>query len=129
MARDVALRAGVPTSTVSRVFNGIASVRPDKYEAVIEAARDLGFVGKGAARALSMRRFISVGAVVPTVENEGFLRTLSTFQDRLRSAGYILLLTIRGYDIDYEPRETTFLRRCRRCRPFRSCNSTRGSTA
>jgi LacI family transcriptional regulator len=109
LARDVALRAGVSTSTVSRVFNGTASVRPDKYEAVIKAAQDLGFVANGAARALSMRRFMSVGAVVPNIENEGFLRTLSTFQDRLRRAGYTLLLTSTGYDIDNELRETTFL--------------------
>jgi Bacterial regulatory proteins, lacI family len=48
VARDVAIRAGV-SSTVSRVFNGTASVRPDKYEAVIKAAQDLGFVANGAA--------------------------------------------------------------------------------
>jgi LacI family transcriptional regulator len=109
VARDVALRAGVSTSTVSRVFNGTASVRPDKHEAVIKAAQDLGFVANGAARALSMRRFMAVGAVIPNIENEGFIRTLSTFQDRIRQAGYTLLLTSTGYDLDTELRETTFL--------------------
>jgi LacI family transcriptional regulator len=109
VARDVALRAGVSTSTVSRVFNGTAIVRPDKREAVIKAAQDLGFVANGAARALSMRRFMAVGAVIPNIENEGFIRTLSTFQDRIRRAGYTLLLTSTGYDIDSELRETTFL--------------------
>jgi LacI family transcriptional regulator len=48
----------------------------------------LGFVANGAARALSMRRFMAVGAVIPNIENEGFIRTLSTFQDRIRRAGY-----------------------------------------
>jgi LacI family transcriptional regulator len=109
VARDVALRAGVSTSTVSRVFNGSAGVRADKYEAVIKAAQDLGFVANGAARALSMRRFMAVGAVIPNIENEGFVRTLSSFQDRMRRAGYTLLLTSTGYDLENELRETTFL--------------------
>jgi LacI family transcriptional regulator len=109
LARDVALRAGVSTSTVSRVFNGSAWVRPDKQAAVIQAAQELGFVANAAARALSMRRFMAVGAVIPNIENEGFIRTLSSFQDRMRRAGYTLLLTSTGYDLESELRETTFL--------------------
>jgi LacI family transcriptional regulator len=109
LARDVARRAGVSTSTVSRVFNGTASVRPDKREAVMKAVQDLGFMANGAARALSMRRFMAVGAVVPNIENEGFVRTLSTFQDRMRRAGYTLLLTNAGYELDNELREANFL--------------------
>ena len=65
VARDVARRAGVSTATVSRVLNGSAGVRADKREAVMRAAQDLGFVANGAARALSTRRFMAVGAVVP----------------------------------------------------------------
>ncbi|MBP0495482.1 LacI family DNA-binding transcriptional regulator [Pararoseomonas indoligenes] len=109
VARDVARLAGVSTSTVSRVFNGTASVRPDKREAVIRAARELGFVANGAARALSMRRFMAVGAVIPNIENEVFIRALSAFQEGLRRAGYTLLLSHAGYDLDDEQREAGFL--------------------
>ena len=109
VSRDVAVRAGVSTSTVSRVFNGTASVRADKRVAVMKAAEELGFVANGAARALSMRRFMAVGAVVPNIENEVFVRTLSTFQERLRRAGYMLLTTSAGYDIENELREAAFL--------------------
>jgi LacI family transcriptional regulator len=109
VARDVARLAGVSTSTVSRVFNGTAAVRADKRDAVLKAAGDLGFVANGAARALSMRRFLAVGAVVPNIENEGFLRTLSSFQERLRRDGYTLILTNAGYDLDDELQEASFL--------------------
>jgi LacI family transcriptional regulator len=109
VARDVARLAGVSASTVSRVFNGTAAVRADKREAVIRAAEELRFVANGAARALSMRRFMAVGAVVPNIENEGFVRTLSSFQERLRRDGYTLILTNAGYDLDNEQREATFL--------------------
>jgi LacI family transcriptional regulator len=109
VARDVARLAGVSTSTVSRVFNGTAAVRADKRDAVLKAAGDLGFVANGAARALSMRRFLAVGAVVPNIENEGFLSTLSSFQERLRRDGYTLILTNAGYDLDDELQEASFL--------------------
>jgi LacI family transcriptional regulator len=109
VARDVADRAGVSESTVSRVFNGTAGVRADKRVAVIKAAEELGFVANGAARALSMRRYMAVGAVVPNIENDVFVRTLSAFQERLRRAGYMLLTTSAGYALDDEMREAIFL--------------------
>jgi LacI family transcriptional regulator len=76
---------------------------------VLKAAHELGFVANGAARALSLRRFMAVGAVVPNIENEGFLRALSTFQERLRRDGYTLVLTNAGYALDQELLEATFL--------------------
>lgn len=109
VARDVALRAGVSTATVSRVFNGTARVRADKHEAVLRAAGELGFVANGAARALSTRRFMAVGAVVPNIENEAFVRTLSSFQERLRRVGYTLIAANAGYDLEDGLREASFL--------------------
>jgi len=81
---------------VSSVLNGKIVVRPDKRDAVLRAAQALGFVANGAARALSLRRFMAVGAVVPNIENDGFLRALSSFQERIRQAGYTLLVTSSG---------------------------------
>lgn len=109
VARDVARRAGVSTATVSRVLNGTARVRADKHEAVLRAAEDLGFVANGAARALSRRRYMAVGAVVPNIENEAFVRALSSFQERLRRDGYTLIAANAGYDLDDGLREASFL--------------------
>ena len=108
-AQDVALHAGVSLATVSRVLNGTAPVRPSKRDAVMQSAQELGFVANGAARALSTRRFMAVGAVVPNLENEGFIRALSAFQERLRRHGYTLVVTSAGYDLDRELLEATFL--------------------
>ena len=107
--QDVALQAAVSPATVSRVLNGSAAVRPDKREAVLKAARQLGFVVNGAARALSMRRFMAVGAVVPNLENEGFIQMLGAFQARIRQAGYTLMVTDSGYELERELDEAVFL--------------------
>ena len=108
-AQDVADAAGVSAATVSRVLNGGVAVRAEKRAAVLKAAQELKFVANGAARALSLRRFMAVGAVVPNLENEGFLGALATFQARIRDAGYTLLVTNSGYQLDRELIEATFL--------------------
>ncbi|MDB5398311.1 MAG: transcriptional regulator, LacI family [Rhodopila sp.] len=109
LARDVAARAGVSTATVSRVLNGTPGVRADKREAVLRAAAEMGFVANAAARALSLRRFKTVGAIIPNIENEEFIRAISALQKHLCEAGYTLLLTNAGYDLDIELREAIVL--------------------
>ncbi len=109
VASDVAARAGVSTATVSRVLNGTDAVRPDKREAVLQAAAELGFVANPAARALTLRRFNTVGAVIPNIENEEFVRAVSAFQGGLQRAGYTMLLASAGYDLDDELRAATQL--------------------
>ncbi|HET6307423.1 MAG TPA: LacI family DNA-binding transcriptional regulator [Rhodopila sp.] len=109
LARDVAARAGVSTATVSRVLNGTPGVRADKREAVLRAVAEMGFVANPAARALSLRRFRTVGAIIPNIENDEFIRAVSAFQNHLRDAGYTLILTNAGYDLDVELREAITL--------------------
>ena len=107
MASDVAALAGVSTATVSRVLNGGAPVRPEKREAVLQAASQLGFVANGAARALLLRRFHAVVAVISNIENEEFVRALSALQAGLRKGGYTLVLASASYDLDDGLREAT----------------------
>lgn len=107
VASDVAALAGVSTATVSRVLNGSGRVRLAKRDAVLQAAATLGFVANGAARALSLRHFHTVGAVIPNIENEEFIRALSALQAELRRGGYTLVLASGGYDLNDELTEAT----------------------
>jgi LacI family transcriptional regulator len=59
---DVARRAGVSISSVSRVLNG-EKTRPATQDRVLKAVAELGFVPDGAARALSSRLKHVVGVV------------------------------------------------------------------
>lgn len=95
---DVARRAGVSPATVSRVVNGTAGVRPEILSKVKQACNELGYMPNGAARALSTRRSKSVGAIVPSIENEGFAKAVGGLQRHLNEAGYSLLLASSDYD-------------------------------
>jgi LacI family transcriptional regulator len=107
--RDVARRAGVSTATVSRVLTGTAVVSDAKRRAVEKACDALGYVLNGAARALSSRRSMTIGAVVPTIETPTFAVPLTLFQRRVHDMGYTLLLANSGFDPRTELAEVTTL--------------------
>ena len=65
--RDVAERADVHPSTVSRVFSGNAKISEQTRQRVLEAASDLGFQPNAIARSLSVQRTETIAVIVPHV--------------------------------------------------------------
>lgn len=63
--RDVAARAGVSKSTVSRALSGIGAVDPATRAKVKEAARELGYVVNTLARGMTTGASTTLGVVVP----------------------------------------------------------------
>ena len=70
--RDVALRAGVSTATVSRVLAGIGNSRPETAAAVMAAVEELGYRPSGVGRALRMKRTQTLGLIVTDIQNPFF---------------------------------------------------------
>ena len=106
---DVARAAGVSLSTASRALADPRLVHPETRERVDDAARMLGYVPHGAARALASRRSRTVGAVVPTLDNPIFAHSTQALQQALAEAGYTLLLASNEYDTETELRVTRAL--------------------
>ncbi|ODP34126.1 LacI family DNA-binding transcriptional regulator [Pandoraea sp. ISTKB] len=68
-AADVARRAGVSRSAVSRAFSPTASIAPETRERVMEAARTLGYQVNLIAREMIMQRSSMIGVVTAGFEN------------------------------------------------------------
>lgn len=102
--RDVAEAAGVSVATVSRALNTPDRVTPALRARVADAARRLGYLGNGAARALASRRSGTMGALVPTLDNPVFAACIDAFQQRLDAHGMSLLVATAGYDAAAETR-------------------------
>ncbi len=68
---DVAKKAGVSISTVSRVLNNTAgySVKQETRERVLEAVRELGFRPNDLARGLLLKKSRIIGLVIPDISN------------------------------------------------------------
>ncbi|MGC2298182.1 MAG: LacI family DNA-binding transcriptional regulator, partial [Acidobacteriaceae bacterium] len=69
---EVARRAGVGTTTVSRVINGGHRVSPETLLSVQRAIDALGYVPNQAARILRGYRTRTVGLVIPSIADSFF---------------------------------------------------------
>ena len=89
---DVARRAGVSASTVSRSLRGSSKVSERTRERVLRAAAELNYVPSPAASRLASGRTHAVGVIVPFATRWFFSEVLTGVEGPLREAGYDLLL-------------------------------------
>ncbi len=90
--RDVALRAGVSTGTVSNVLNHPQKVSESTISRVRDAIDELGFVRDANASALAAGRSRNVGLVAIDLSNSFFVDVARGAQQVARSAGLNLLV-------------------------------------
>jgi len=89
---DVASRAGVSISTVSRTLRGHRNVSADRRARVLLAASDLAYVPSPAASRLASGRTGAIGVIVQFVARWFFAEVVRGAELELREAGYDLLL-------------------------------------
>ncbi len=99
---DVAARAGVSISAVSRVLANAPSARVSEAtrERILEAARELRYRPNFAGRALKSARTQVIGLVVPDLTNALFTELMHGAEDEAAERGYTMLL---GRADDYRP--------------------------
>src|SRR6202165_1553407 len=91
--REVAERAGVAISSVSRVLSGHSDVSPEMRQMVMTAVDELGYRPNILAAGLRSQRTMSIGYVVSNISNPVLADIVTGAESRLRASGYSLLLT------------------------------------
>lgn len=89
---DVAARAGVSVSTVSRAFTRPQSVRTETRVRVLGIAQDLGYSPNRIARSLAGGRKGAIGVYVPDIANPFFPPLIKGVQAQARRQGYAVML-------------------------------------
>ena len=102
--KDVALRAGVSTSTVTRAFRDDASISPAKRQAVLQAADQLGYMPNLLARGLKSNKSNIIGIDICNVENPFYNTIIKVVTEEFKKRGYHLLLTYSNGDVQEECR-------------------------
>lgn len=100
--RDVAVRAGVSTSAVSRAFTPGASVSAQKRAVIEKAAADLGYSPSVLASALTTGRTQMIGLVSNNFHNPVFLEVFDQFTRGLQDRGLRPLLVNLSGDMALE---------------------------
>lgn len=89
---DVAIRAGVSRSAVSRTFTIGASVSPATRTKVEKAATELAYRPSLIARSLATKRTKLIGLVANNFQNPVFVEIFDYFTEQLQALGYRPLL-------------------------------------
>src|SRR5579859_261502 len=95
---DVAGRAGLSKSVVSRVMRGEPSVSAASRAAVFDAAEVLGYRANAVARSLVQRRTYNVGVMVSDLHNIFFAEVLDGLYAAAAERGYRTLITTGNRD-------------------------------
>lgn len=102
---DVAKRAGVSITTVSRILNTPDKVNSETRKKVITAIDELGFVPKAEARARAMKHTGRIGVISPFFTAPSFMQRLRGVATTLSPENYELVV----YTVDSNDRLQGYL--------------------
>jgi LacI family gluconate utilization system Gnt-I transcriptional repressor len=95
---DVALRARVGESTVSRVLRNNGSVSPRTRKKILKAAAELNYVPNRIAGTLASMTSKLIGIVIPSVANTVVPEVLAGANMVLEDAGFQSVIGVSNYD-------------------------------
>lgn len=99
---EVAARAAVSKSTVSRAFSRPDTVRWDTRERVLAVARELGYEPNRIARSLAGGRTGAIGLFVPDIANPAFPPLIKAVQRQAARDGLVVFLGDAADDTEDE---------------------------
>lgn len=106
---EVAERADVSLSTVSRVLNGKRTVNETLKARVEKAMRELDYRPSSVARSLASNRSDSVGLLVSELNTPFFGEMMKAVESTLRVANKHVIITVGHNDLDQENDSVEFL--------------------
>jgi LacI family transcriptional regulator len=108
---DVAIKACVSKSTVSRVLNNSAKISEQTVRRVLDAVQQLNYEPNNIARSLSKKKTHTIGVVLEDLLNTFFTEVVGGIETTLKKAGYSMFLTNTAYDYENEVKLTRMLMR------------------
>jgi len=106
---EVAEKAGVSLSTVSRVLNGKTTVNPALKAKVEKAMLELNYRPNSVARSLATNRSDSVGILVSELNTPFFGELMQAVESTLRAADKHVIITVGHNNLETEQDAVEFL--------------------
>lgn len=99
--KQIAQKAGVSYSTVSRALNGKRGVRPESRELILKIAKEMNYFPHSSAKALVKNRVGVIGVVIPRTsefafQNPFYSHILLGFSQVANQNNYKLMLSINS---------------------------------
>lgn len=106
--KDISRVTGIGIATISKYLNG-GNVRPKNREAIEKAITELNYSVNVHARGLKTKRSMTIGAVIPELDNVFITTIMSETANVLRKHGYGLIICGCQSDEDQERESVRFL--------------------
>lgn len=88
---DIAKRANVSRTLVSRVLNNKPGVSPENREKILSIIEETHYIPSGLARSLVLQKTNAIGVVMDELCNEFFMKLIAGLQDAGEEYGYHML--------------------------------------
>lgn len=99
-AYDVAKKAGVSQSTVSRVLNNYPHIKEETRKKVMTAIKELNFTRDEIARSLAERKTRTIGLIIGDITNPFYAETSSIIMKRANDQNYDVIISYTDYQND-----------------------------
>ena len=100
--KDVAKKAGVSISTVSRVINDSKPVTDEVKQKVLDVIKETGYIPNPLARSLVTKRSQLIGVIVPEVSDSFVNEVLNGIEEVAKMYDYEILLANTYSDKEYK---------------------------
>lgn len=102
--KDIAVKANVSYTSVSRALNGKKGVSEETRRQVLAIAEEMGYFPNALARGLVQRRTYTLGLLIPDIINPFFPEIAKGVDEAARKEGYNMFLCNTGWDTEKERR-------------------------
>ncbi len=108
--KDIARRANVSHTTVSRALNNKSRIKDETKERILAIARELNYRPNFIARSLVMRKTKTLGLVITTMANPFYTELSQGIEMTARELGYNIILCSTNYNLSTEKQYVEMLR-------------------
>lgn len=100
--KDIAEKAGVNVSTVSRALNDSSDINVETKNRIRKIAKEMNYVPNTSAQSLVGKGTKSIGVIVPEIISNYFTHMLVSIESELKKRGYSLIIGMTHHDYKNE---------------------------
>jgi LacI family transcriptional regulator len=108
--KDIAVKANVAVSTVSRALNDKFDINPKTKERILKIIKDSGYNPNNIARGLVMQKVFTIGLIIPDISNPFFAEVAVGVETRAKKLGYSVIFCNTNNDLIGEKAALTIMK-------------------